>query len=89
MAGFTRRQLLLGSTAGLLAASTRKAWAQTKPDKLVLVCENSIPWKRTLLYEVAPAFEKANGIKVEASTSRCCQFRWENGWRLIFSTITK
>ena len=65
MAGFTRRQLLLGSTAGLLAASTRKAWAQTKPDKLVLVCENSIPWKRTLLYEVAPAFEKANGIKVE------------------------
>ena len=49
MAGFNRRQWLQGSAAGLLAASTGKAWAQTKPDKLVLVCENSIPWKRTLI----------------------------------------
>ena len=65
MAGLNRRQWLQGSAAGLLVASTGKAWGQTKPDKLVLVCENSIPWKRTLLYEVAPAFEKANGIKVE------------------------
>jgi len=65
MAGFNRRQLLQGSAAGLLAASTRTPWAQGKPEKLVLVCENSIPWKRTLLYEVAPAFEKANGIKIE------------------------
>src|SRR6202158_4032349 len=65
MAGLNRRQWLQGSAAGLLVASTGKAWAQTKPDKLVLVCENSIPWKRTLLYEVAPAFEKATGIKIE------------------------
>ena len=49
MAGFNRRQLLQGSAAGLLAASTRKAWSQAKPDKLVLVCENSRAWKRTLL----------------------------------------
>jgi len=65
MAGFTRRQLLQGSVAGLLAASTGKAWSQAKPDKLVLVCENSRAWKRTLLEEVAPAFEKTHGIKIE------------------------
>jgi ABC-type glycerol-3-phosphate transport system substrate-binding protein len=65
MAGFSRRQWLKGSAAGLLAASTRKAWAQPKPEKLVLVCENSIAWKRALIQEVAPAFEKANGIKIE------------------------
>src|SRR6267142_765922 len=65
MAGFTRRQLLQGSAAGLLAASTGKAWSQAKPDKLVLVCENSRAWKRTLLEEVAPAFEKTHGIKIE------------------------
>ena len=65
MAGFNRRQLLRGSAAGLLAASTGRAWAQSKPEKLVLVCENSRAWKRTLLEEVAPAFEKINGIKIE------------------------
>src|SRR5882724_10943203 len=65
MAGFTRRQLLQGSAAGLLAASTGKAWSQAKPDKLVLVCENSIAWKKALIQEVAPAFEKTHGIKIE------------------------
>src|SRR5258708_52201 len=65
MAGFTRRQLLQGSAAGLLAASTGKAWSQAKPDKLVLVCENSRARKRTLREEVAPAFEKTHGIKIE------------------------
>ena len=65
MAGFNRRQWLQGSAAGLLAASTPKAWAQAKPEKLVLVCENSIAWKKALIQEVAPAFEKANGIKIE------------------------
>ena len=65
MAGFSRRQWLRSSAAGLLAASTRRAWAQTKPEKLVLVCENSIAWKKALIQEVAPAFEKANGIKIE------------------------
>jgi ABC-type glycerol-3-phosphate transport system substrate-binding protein len=65
MAGFNRRQWLQGSAAGLLAASTPRVWAQTKPEKLVLVCENSIAWKRSLIQEIAPAFEKANGIKIE------------------------
>jgi ABC-type glycerol-3-phosphate transport system substrate-binding protein len=64
MAGLNRRRLLQGS-AGLLAASARTGWAQSKPEKLVLVCENSLAWKRTLIDEVAPAFEKANGIKIE------------------------
>jgi len=65
MTGLNRRQLLQGSAAGMLVASTGTPWAQNKPEKLVLVCENSIPWKRTLLYDTAPAFEKANGIKIE------------------------
>jgi ABC-type glycerol-3-phosphate transport system substrate-binding protein len=65
MAGLNRRRLLQGAAGGLVAASTRTAWAQNKPEKLVLVAENSLAWKRTLIEEVAPAFEKATGIKIE------------------------
>ncbi|MDB5527369.1 MAG: Carbohydrate transporter substrate-binding protein family [Devosia sp.] len=61
-----RRQVLQGgAAAGLVALAAPKAWGQNKPEKLVLVCENSIAWKRTLIEEVAPAFEKENGIKIE------------------------
>src|SRR5476651_1969515 len=65
MSGLNRRRLLQGTAGALLAVPARKAWAQSKPEKLVLVCENSVAWKRTLIEEVAPAFEKATGIKVE------------------------
>ncbi|SDR39770.1 ABC-type glycerol-3-phosphate transport system, substrate-binding protein [Rhizobiales bacterium GAS191] len=65
MGGLNRRRLLQGSAGGLLAASTRTAWGQSKPEKLVFVGENSLAWKRTLIEEVAPAFEKATGIKIE------------------------
>jgi ABC-type glycerol-3-phosphate transport system substrate-binding protein len=65
MAGFNRRQWLQGSAACVLASLTRRAWSQPKPEKLVLVCENSLAWKRALIQEVTPAFEKSTGIKVE------------------------
>src|SRR5216683_4374966 len=65
MAGLKRRHLLQGSAGGVLAATTRTAWAQSKPEKLVLVGENQRAWKRTLIEEVAPAFEKETGIKIE------------------------
>jgi ABC-type glycerol-3-phosphate transport system substrate-binding protein len=38
--------------------------AQSKPEKLVYVGDNA-PWHRTLVEEVAPAFEKATGIKID------------------------
>lgn len=65
MTGLDRRRVLQGAAGGLLAGSARTAWAQTKPEKLVLVCENAIGWKRTLIEEVAPAFEKTTGIRIE------------------------
>ena len=57
-----KRRTLLQASAGLLAAP--QIMAQSKPEKLVLVGENQRAWKRTLLEEVAPAFEKETGIKV-------------------------
>jgi ABC-type glycerol-3-phosphate transport system substrate-binding protein len=59
--------MLFGSAAagGLLAAAPRWAWAQNKPEKLVYIGENQGGWKRTLVEEVGPAFERATGIKVE------------------------
>src|SRR5262249_36756637 len=39
--------------------------AQTKPEKLVYIGENQGGWKRVLMEEVAPAFERETGIKVE------------------------
>ena len=40
------------------------ASAQSKPDKLVFVGDNG-PWHWCLVEEVAPAFEKETGIKVD------------------------
>ena len=40
------------------------ALAQSKPDKLVYVGDNG-PWHWVLVEEVAPAFEKATGIKID------------------------
>jgi ABC-type glycerol-3-phosphate transport system substrate-binding protein len=65
MAGLNRRGLMQAAAGGLIATSTRPARAQAKPEKLVLVCENAVGWKRTLIEEVAPAYEKATGIKIE------------------------
>ncbi len=67
MAELNRRRLLQGSAAagGVLAALPRTVRAQNKPDKLVYIGENQGGWKKTLVEEVGPAFEKATGIKVE------------------------
>ena len=66
MVGINRRNMLLGSAAaGMLAAAPNRARAQNKPEKLVYIGENQGGWKRTLVEEVGPAFEKATGIKVE------------------------
>lgn len=55
-----RRELLAG-TAAVLAMP---ALAQSKPDKLVFVGDNG-PWHWCLVEEVAPAFEKETGIKID------------------------
>ena len=65
MSLLTRRRLLIAATAGGVMAVTRPPRAQNKPDKLVYIGDNQGGWKRTLIEEVAPAFEKATGIKVE------------------------
>jgi ABC-type glycerol-3-phosphate transport system substrate-binding protein len=56
-----RRHLLGAATAATLP---RFALAQNKPDKLVFVGDNG-PWHWCLVEEVAPAFEKLHGIKVD------------------------
>jgi multiple sugar transport system substrate-binding protein len=63
--GLFRRQLLQASlAAGAVATTGRAAHAQAKPEKLVYVGDNG-PWHKCLVEEVAPAFEKATGIKIE------------------------
>src|SRR5579863_5615062 len=63
--GLFRRQLLQASlAAGAFAGTGRAARAQAKPEKLVYVGDNG-PWHKCLVEEVAPAFEKATGIKIE------------------------
>ena len=64
MVGLNRRRLLQASIAagGMLAAPQIKA--QSKPEKLVYVGDNG-PWHWTMVEEVAPAFEKATGIKID------------------------
>ena len=64
MSGLKRRTLLQASvaTAGALAAPQIKA--QSKPEKLVYVGDNG-PWHYAMVEEVAPAFEKATGIKID------------------------
>ena len=61
MPGLKRRTLLQASI-GVLAAPQIKA--QSKPDKLVYVGDNG-PWHWVMVEEVAPAFEKATGIKID------------------------
>jgi multiple sugar transport system substrate-binding protein len=56
-----RRHLL---QAGAAAALPRFALAQNKPEKLVFVGDNG-PWHWCLVEEVAPAFEKEYGIKID------------------------
>ena len=57
-----KRRTLLQASAGLLAAP--QIMAQSKPEKLVYVGDNG-PWHYVMVEEVAPAFEKATGIKVD------------------------
>jgi multiple sugar transport system substrate-binding protein len=54
-------QLSLAATASLAAP----ARAQPRPEKLVYIGENQGGWKRVLMEEVAPAFERETGIRVE------------------------
>src|SRR5215831_8957655 len=60
-----RRRLLMAATAGGVMAAARPILAQSKPDKLVYLGDNQGGWKRALTEEVALAFEKETGIKVE------------------------
>ncbi len=63
MSGLKRRTLLQASVAaGMLAAPQIKA--QSKPEKLVYVGDNG-PWHWAMVEEVAPAFEKATGIRID------------------------
>jgi len=66
MIGLSRRRLLqtVAAAGGALTAP-RALRAQSRPEKLVYVGENQGGWKRVLMEEVAPAFEKETGIKVE------------------------
>ncbi len=57
-----RRNFLAASTAALAAPAITRAAG--KPEKLVFVGDNG-PWHWCLTEEVAPAFEKATGIKVD------------------------
>ena len=61
---FRRRLLQAALAAGATATAARTTRAQGKPDKLVYVGDNG-PWHACLVNEVAPAFEKATGIKIE------------------------
>jgi multiple sugar transport system substrate-binding protein len=65
MPKLNRRRLLMTATAGGVMAAARPLRAQNKPDKLVYIGDNQGGWKRALTEEVAPAFEKETGIKVE------------------------
>jgi multiple sugar transport system substrate-binding protein len=62
--GVGRRAVVTGSMAAALAARVSRGHAQAKPDKLVYVGDNG-PWHWCLVQEVAPAFEKATGIKID------------------------
>ena len=58
-----RRRRLLQTSAAAATLPTF-ALAQNRPDKLVFVGDNG-PWHWCLVEEVAPAFEKQTGIKVD------------------------
>ncbi len=57
-----KRRHLLAATAA--AALPLPAMGQSKPEKLVYVGDNG-PWHFVMVEEVAPAFEKATGIKID------------------------
>jgi multiple sugar transport system substrate-binding protein len=61
MTPLNRRHLLAASAASVLPLP---AIAQGKPEKLVYVGDNG-PWHYVLVEEIAPAFEKATGIKID------------------------
>jgi multiple sugar transport system substrate-binding protein len=56
-----KRRALLAGTAASLAMP---ALAQGKPEKLIYVGDNG-PWHYAMVEEVAPAFEKETGIKID------------------------
>lgn len=58
------RRHLLATTAAAAAALPLPALSQSKPEKLVYVGDNG-PWHYVMVEEVAPAFEKATGIKID------------------------
>ena len=57
-----KRRALLGASMATMAAP--QIMAQSKPEKLVYVGDNG-PWHWVMVEEVAPAFEKATGIKID------------------------
>jgi ABC-type glycerol-3-phosphate transport system substrate-binding protein len=57
-----RRAIFAGAAAAALALPAR---AQRRPDRLVFVGTNSGQFHGTVVEEVAPAFERQHGIKVE------------------------
>jgi ABC-type glycerol-3-phosphate transport system substrate-binding protein len=61
-----RREFLAaaGATATAAGVGVSRAKAQSRPDKLVFVGDNG-PWHWCLVEEVAPAFEKQTGIKID------------------------
>ena len=60
-----RRDLLAGTAATFASPLAMPALAQAnKPDKLVYVGDNG-PWHYAMVEEVAPAFEKETGIKID------------------------
>ena len=55
---------MLAGGSAIAASPLVRARAQSKPDKLVYVGDNG-PWHTCLVNEVAPAFEKETGIKID------------------------
>jgi ABC-type glycerol-3-phosphate transport system substrate-binding protein len=61
--GFMSRAVATGAALGTTAIPVRVK-AQAKPDKLVFVGDNGM-WHDCLVKEVAPAFEKETGIRID------------------------
>ncbi|MBX9700186.1 MAG: extracellular solute-binding protein, partial [Acetobacteraceae bacterium] len=65
MTALTRRQAFMAAVATGGTVAAPRLYAQNRPEKLVYIGENQGGWKRVLMEEVAPAFERESGIKVE------------------------
>ena len=61
--GFMNGALMTGAGLGAALVPVRSR-AQAKPDKLVFVGDNGM-WHDCLVKEVAPAFEKSTGIRID------------------------